>query len=102
LESYEVFYASIVYELFNWAGFDVVAEDTTNKGRIDLTIIYNNKAYIIESKVVKAEEEKAALHQVEKKRYYEKYAGKYEEVYLIGIEFIKRDRNVVDFGWKSV
>jgi hypothetical protein len=102
LESYEGFYASIVYALFSGAGFETVAEDTTNKGRIDLTIIYNNKAYIIEFKVVEDQPEKTALKQVEEKKYYEKYLGKYEEVYLIGIEFSKKDRNIVDFDYKKI
>jgi hypothetical protein len=102
LESYEGFYASIVYALFNGAGFDVVAEDTTNRGRIDLTITYNNKAYIIEFKVVEDQSEKSALHQIEEKKYYEKYVGKYEEICLIGIEFSKKERNIVDFEWKKI
>ncbi|EEP61275.1 ATP-binding protein [Sulfurihydrogenibium yellowstonense] len=102
LESYEGFYASIVYALFSGAGFETVAEDTTNKGRIDLTIIYNNKAYIIEFKVVEDQPENTALKQIEEKKYFEKYLGKYEEVYLIGIEFSKKDRNIVDFQWKAV
>jgi Protein of unknown function (DUF1703)./Predicted AAA-ATPase. len=102
LESYEGFYASIVYALFSGAGFETIAEDTTNKGKVDLTIIYNNKAYIIEFKVVEDQPEKTALKQIEEKRYYEKYLGKYEEVYLIGIEFGKKDRNIVDFQWKAV
>ncbi|MCX8085106.1 MAG: PD-(D/E)XK nuclease domain-containing protein, partial [Calditerrivibrio sp.] len=96
------FYASIVYALFNGAGFDVVAEDTTNRGRIDLTITYNNKAYIIEFKVVEDQPEKTALHQIEEKKYYEKYVGKYEEICLIGIEFSKKQRNIVDFEWKKI
>jgi len=102
LESYEGFYASIVYALFSGAGFETIAEDTTNKGKIDLTVIYNNKVYIIEFKVVEDKPEKTALKQIEEKKYYEKYLGKYEEVYLIGIEFSKKDRNIVDFQWKAV
>jgi hypothetical protein len=102
LESYEGFYASIVYALFSGAGFETIAEDTTNEGRIDLTVIYNNKVYIIEFKVVEDQPEKTALKQVEEKKYYEKYLGKYEEVYLIGIEFSKKDRNIVDFDYKKI
>ena len=102
LESYEGFYASIVYALFNGAGFDVVAEDTTNRGRIDLIITYNNNAYIIEFKVVEDQPEKSALHKIEEKKYYEKYVEKYEEICLIGIEFSKKERNIVDFEWKKI
>jgi len=102
LENYEGFYASIVYALFSGAGFEIIAEDTTNKGKIDLTVIYNNKVYIIEFKVVEDKPEKTALKQIEEKRYYEKYLGKFEEVYLIGIEFSKKDRNIVDFDYKKI
>ena len=101
LESYEGFYASVVYALFNGAGFETVAEDTTNKGKIDLTVIYMNKAYIVEFKIVEDQPDKTALKQIEEKRYFEKYLGKYEEVYLIGIEFSKKDRNIVDFQWSK-
>jgi len=58
--------------------------------------------YIIEFKVVEDQPENTALKQIEEKKYFEKYLGKYEEVYLIGIEFSKKDRNVVDFQWKAV
>lgn len=102
LEGYEGFYASIVYALFSGAGFETVAEDNTNKGKVDLTVIYNNKAYIIEFKVVEDRPENTALKQIEEKKYYEKYLGKYEEVYLIGIEFSKKDRNIVDFDYKKI
>jgi hypothetical protein len=58
--------------------------------------------YIIEFKVVEDQPEKTALKQIEEKKYFEKYLGKYEEVYLIGIEFSKKDRNIVDFDYKKI
>ncbi|WP_459895335.1 PD-(D/E)XK nuclease domain-containing protein, partial [Hydrogenobaculum acidophilum] len=39
IDSYEGFYASVVYALLNGAGLNIIAEDNTNKGRIDLSII---------------------------------------------------------------
>jgi Protein of unknown function (DUF1703)./Predicted AAA-ATPase. len=99
---YEGFYASIVYALFNGAGLNVISEDNTNKGQIDLSIFNQDSVYIVEFKVVEDKEEGVALKQIKDKRYYEKYIGKYQEVYLIGIEFSKKDKNIVSFEWERV
>jgi len=99
---YEGFYASIVYALFNGAGLNVISEDNTNKGQIDLSIFNQDSVYILEFKVVEDKEEHKALKQIKDKRYYEKYMGKYQEVYLIGIEFSKKDKNIVSFEWERV
>ena len=102
IDSYEGFYASIVYALFNGAGLNVIAEDNTNKGQIDLSVFNQDSVYIIEFKVVEEKEEYKALKQIKEKRYYEKYMGKYNEIYLIGIEFSKKDKNIVSFEWERV
>jgi len=102
IDSYEGFYASIVYALFNGAGLNVIAEDNTNKGQIDLSIFNQDSVYIIEFKVVEDKEEGIALKQIKEKKYYEKYKGKYNDIYLIGIEFSKKDKNIVGFEWEKV
>jgi Protein of unknown function (DUF1703)./Predicted AAA-ATPase. len=102
ISSYEGFYASIVYALFNGAGLNVIAEDNTNKGQIDLSVSNQDSVYIVEFKVVEDKEEGLALKQIKEKRYYEKYKGKYQEVYLIGIEFSKEKKNIVSFEWERV
>uniref|UniRef100_Q3ARU2 AAA-ATPase-like domain-containing protein n=1 Tax=Chlorobium chlorochromatii (strain CaD3) TaxID=340177 RepID=Q3ARU2_CHLCH len=95
IESYEGFYASVLYAYFASLGFDMIAEDITNKGRIDLTLKTLDKTYIFEFKVI-AEE---PLEQIKKMRYYEKYDG---ERYLIGIVFDPKARNVSRFEWERV
>ncbi|MFP3159592.1 MAG: AAA family ATPase [Hydrogenobaculum sp.] len=100
ISSYEGFYASIVYALFNGAGLNVIAEDNTNKGQIDLSVFNQDSVYIIEFKVVEDKEKGKALEQIKDKRYYEKYKDK--EVYLIGIEFSKEKKNIVSFEWEKV
>jgi len=101
ISSYEGFLASIVYALFNGAGLNVIAEDNTNKGQIDLSVFNQDSVYIIEFKVVEDKEEgEKALEQIKDKRYYEKYKDK--EVYLIGIEFSKEKKNIVSFEWEKV
>jgi len=102
IDSYEGFYASIVYALFNGAGLNVIAEDNTNKGQIDLSVFNQDSVYIVEFKVVEDKEEPSALKQIKEKKYYEKYIGKYQEIYLIGIEFSKKDKNIVGFEWEKV
>ena len=102
ISSYEGFYASTVYALFNGAGLNVIAEDNTNKGQIDLSVLNQDSVYIVEFKVVEDKEEGMALKQIKERRYYEKYMGKYQEIYLIGIEFSKKDKNIVGFEWEKV
>jgi hypothetical protein len=102
IDSYEGFYASIVYALFNGAGLNVIAEDNTNNGQIDLSVLSDDSVYILEFKVVEDKEEGVALKQIKDKRYYEKYMGRYKEIYLIGIEFSKKDKNIVGFEWEKV
>ncbi|ACG58261.1 protein of unknown function DUF1703 [Hydrogenobaculum sp. Y04AAS1] len=101
IDSYEGFYASIVYALFNGAGLNVIAEDNTNKGQIDLSVFNQDSVYIIEFKVVEDKEEGVALKQIKDKRYYEKYMDKYNDIYLIGVEFSKKDKNIVGFEWEK-
>ena len=67
-----------------------------------LSVFNQDSVYIIEFKVVEDKEEGVALKQIKERRYYEKYIGKYSEIYLIGIEFSKKDKNIVGFEWKKV
>jgi Holliday junction resolvase-like predicted endonuclease len=100
INEYEGFYASVVYALFNGSGLTTITEDATNKGKIDLTVIVENKVYIIEIKVIKETEKGQALQQIKEKKYYEKYTGK--EIYLIGIEFGREKRNIINFEVEKV
>ncbi len=97
IQNYEGFYASVIYALFTGSGLTTITEDATNRGRIDLTVIAQDKVYIIEFKVIEETEEGKALEQIKEKRYYEKYQDKYKEVYLVGIEFSKEKRNIINF-----
>lgn len=101
IDNYEGYYASVIYALFNGAGLNVIVEDTTNLGRIDLTVIYQDRVYILEFKVVENAAEGTALKQIRDKRYCEKYLGKYNQVYSIGIEFSKSLKNIVYFEFEK-
>lgn len=99
LAGYEGYYASIFYCYFTATGFFVIAEDVTNHGKIDLTVFYKDRIYIIEFKVVELIKENIRpIDQIKKKKYYEKYKNQYNKIYLIGVEFSKDERNIV--GWE--
>ncbi|ANQ53662.1 ATP-binding protein [Thermosipho sp. 1070] len=102
IEKYEGFYASVFYAYFAALGIEVKAEDVTNKERIDLTVRFEEKCYIFEFKVIEGKEKKGALEQLKEKRYHEKYKGKCKEIYIIGVEFDKRERNIAYFEWERV
>ncbi len=93
--NYEGYYASVIFAFLSSLGFSVVAEDTTNKGRIDMTMIGTDSIFIIEFKVDMPSE--AALHQIKSKRYYEKYTAQQKAVHLLGIHFDSEEKNIADF-----
>jgi hypothetical protein len=98
LAGYEGYYASVVYCYFAALGLDVRPEEPTNKGRLDLSIRFQGRVYLIEFKVVELTDTGQALEQIKAKGYSEKFAG--QEVYLIGVEFSSAQRNVVGFAWQ--
>ena len=108
LARYEGFYASIFYSYLSAIGAEVRAEDITSEGRIDLTAIYYDKVYIFEFKVVegvgrgrKVGVRYSALDQIKERRYWEKYAD-FSDIYIVGIEFSKRKRNITAFNWERI
>ncbi len=98
ISSYEGYYSSVVYTYLTALGFRVIAEDVTDRGRIDLTMFVKDKIYIIEFKVGGAD----ALVQIKQKAYHEKYLSENKEIYLIGINFDDKERNISKFEWEKV
>jgi len=99
LANFEGFYASIIYIYLQSLGFHIIGEDVTNKGRIDLTIELQEAIYIIEFKVDAKSGE--ALKQIKDKKYYEKYINHNKDIYLVGIEFETKDKNINNFEWEK-
>ncbi|BAU23626.1 hypothetical protein THC_1258 [Caldimicrobium thiodismutans] len=103
LSRYEGYYASCFYAFLCGSGLEVIPEDITNKGQIDLTVLYRDRAYLFEFKVVEGEEgEGKALAQLKEKGYHKKYEGSFKEIYLIGIEFSSGERNLKSFFWEKI
>ena len=74
---------------------DIIAEDVSNKGRVDLTLQVGGRTFLFELKVTDGE----PLEQIRAMKYYEKYDG---ERYLIGIVFDTKARNVSRFEWETL
>ena len=98
LADYEGYYASVVYAYLASLGYEIIPEDVSNKNRIDLTLKVGEKVYLFEFKVVE-KATGAAMQQMKDRKYYEKYQTA-PAVYLVGIEFGKSERNVVNYEWE--
>jgi len=87
----------VFYSHFAALGLDITLEDATNRGRIDMTVRFEGRIYLFEFKVVELVPEGQALAQLKERGYAEKYQGRNEPIYLIGVEFSKERRAVVGF-----
>jgi len=104
----EYIYSAAIYGLIYSTGYNVIIEDNTSKGRINLTIIVDKKIVyifhitfvIMEFKVLENEKEKGkALKQIKEKEYFKKYLN-YEKIYLLGIEFDKINKKLSNFEYE--
>ena len=97
IASYEGFYASVFYSYFAGLGLDVVVEDSSSHGRLDMAVRFNDNVYLFELKVVELAPEGAAIAQLKAKGYADKYRDRGEPIHLIGVEFSKEARNLAAF-----
>ena len=102
IANYEGFYASIVYSYLAALGYDLKAEDTTNQGRIDLSIVMPDKVIILEFKLTKYGSASEALEQIKAKGYASKYLAENKPIYLLGISFDIESKNVVECLYEAV
>ena len=100
ISRFEGYYSSVVYTCFASLGFDVIPEDTTNKGRIDLTVKTPTGIWIFEFKVLGADSsgETNPLEQIKLKNYREKYESDPRTIHEIGIGFNPLTRNIETWG----
>lgn len=97
LAGFEGYYASVFYSYFAALGLQIILEDTTNHGRIDMTVRFEGQIYLFEFKVVELSPEGKALEQLKNRNYAEKYRQYGEPIHLIGVEFSRDTRNIVGF-----
>ncbi|WPL11599.1 putative AAA-ATPase [Thiorhodovibrio litoralis] len=97
ISQYEGYYASVFYAYFASLGLDLTPEESSNAGRLDLAVKFNDQIYLIEFKVIEHSGEGAAMAQVKAKGYADKYRSQGQLTHLIGVEFSAEQRAVVDF-----
>jgi hypothetical protein len=97
IERFESYYASVFYASFAALGLDIVPEDVSNEGKLDMAVKFNGQVYLFGFKMVEDEAEGRALQQIREKQYADKYRSLNRHRHLIGVEFSKKERNVVRF-----
>ena len=103
INKFEGFYSSMFYAFFAAQGFDLIPEDFTNKGRIDMTITTETGIFIFEFKMKHNIKFKlGAIQQIKDKKYHEKYVNLKKDIFLIGIEFDEEQKNISKFECEKI
>ncbi|HFA48234.1 MAG TPA: AAA family ATPase [Bacteroidetes bacterium] len=92
----EAYYHSVVFLVFQYLGQFIDAEVNTSDGRIDAVVKTETHIYILEFKL--DESAGAALEQIRKKDYAEKYKLSGKKITGIGINFSSKTKSVE--GWE--
>ena len=102
IAEYEGYWATVMYTLFAGMGYEIKAEDTTNRGRLDLMVKTSKNIWLFEFKVKGIDKtgDMSPLAQLKEKNYNQKYQGLLNKegapmpVYEIGIVFDPAGRNI--------
>ena len=97
IANYEGYYASVFYSYFAGLGLDVTVEDSTSRGRLDMALRFEDRAYVFEFKVVEQAGEGTAMAQLRERGYADKHRGTAGAVYLVAVEFSSETRNIASF-----
>jgi len=90
-------YQNIIYSIFRLLGATIHNEVRMNKGLIDSVIVNHDHIYIIEFKMNQSAG--IAIAQIKEKGYATPYLSDGKPITLIGINFSKEERNIVE--WKE-
>jgi hypothetical protein len=88
-------YQNIIYSLFRLLGAEIHNEVHMNNGRIDAVIVNRDHIYIFEFKMDQLA--KVAIAQIKEKGYAKPYLSGGKPITLIGINFSREDRNIVEW-----
>ena len=88
-------YQNIIFSVFRLLGAEIHNEVHMNNGRIDAVIVNRNHIYIFEFKM--DQPAKIAIAQIKEKGYATPYLSDGKPITLIGINFSKKKRNIVEW-----
>ncbi|MFN8494119.1 MAG: AAA family ATPase [Caldilineaceae bacterium] len=96
----EKYYQTIFYLIFTLIGLRISAEVTTNRGRIDAVMELAEAIYLFEFKLNSSAQ--AALAQVKRSKYYERYRRQGKPLHLVGVNFDSQQREVSEWQEETV
>ena len=94
---FEGFYASVFYSYFAALGYEIMVEESSSHGRLDMAVRTGGHVYLFEFKVMEMAPPGAALAQLQERGYADKYRAHGEPIHLVGVEFSRDTRNVTAF-----
>ena len=97
IADFEGYYAAVFYSYFAGLGLDIVVEDSSSRGRLDMAVRFNGNVYLFEFKVVELAPKGGAMAQLQAKGYADKYRASGQPIHLIAVEFSKKSRNIMAF-----
>ncbi len=97
IAKYEGYYASVFYSYFAALGYEIVVEESSSHGRLDMAVRTGGHVYLFEFKVVELAPPGSALTQLRERGYADKHRGHGEPIHLIGVELSRERRNVTAF-----
>ena len=97
IAKYEGYYVSVFYSYFAALGYEIVVEESSSHGRLDMAVRAGGHVYLFEFKVVELAPPGSALAQLRERRYADKYRVRGEPIHLIGVELSRETRNVTAF-----
>ena len=97
IADFEGYYVAVFYSYFAGLGLDIVVEDSSSRGRLDMAVRFNGNVYLFGFKVVELAPKGGAIAQLQAKDYAEKYRASGQPIHLIAVEFSKESRNIVAF-----
>jgi len=81
-------------------GLDTEAEHATSDGRIDNIVRIGSNLYIFECKTSESAQE--AINQIIKKEYALKFQYDFENIYIFGIKFSSKTRNIEEYKYQKI
>ncbi|MCL2423834.1 MAG: ATP-binding protein, partial [Micrococcales bacterium] len=97
----EGYYLSVFYTFFASQGLDVIPEDTSNAGRLDMVVRYADQIFLFEVKT-DAEPPGSAMAQIHDRGYADKYRAEGLPIHLVGVEFSREKRTLTRFEVQTI
>ena len=99
---YEGYYASVFYSCFAATGLDILVEDSTSHGCIDMTVKTPRRVWLFEFKIAETSKPGEGLRQLRERGYADKYRDDSVEIILAAVDFSSETRNIVNFETATV